>query len=128
MADQQQLPGTGRNRCSANGFEDLRRIGAVEFRHDLDLRRGDAVLHGLPSGVPGLPGADGVRHQHGPGRGRMAGDPVAHLRGILVAAVVEPAILVAAAWRVSLGLGVTQQHQTAHGILESFPVQDSLKG
>jgi hypothetical protein len=57
----------------------------------------------------------------------MAGDPVAHLGGIPVAAVVEPAVLVTAARRVSLCLGVTQQHQTAHGILESIPVQNNLQ-
>ena len=47
--------------------------------------------------------------------------------GILVAAVVEAAILVTAARRVGLGLGVTQQHQTAHGILESLRVQNNLQ-
>ncbi|BAL75604.1 hypothetical protein S23_23910 [Bradyrhizobium cosmicum] len=54
----------------------------------------------------------------------MAGDPVADPGRVLVAAVVEAAILVTAARRVGLGLGVTQQHQTAHGILESLYVQD----
>jgi hypothetical protein len=57
----------------------------------------------------------------------MGGDPVADLSGIALAAVVEPAVLVATARRVSLGLGVTQQHQTAHGILESFHVQNNLQ-
>jgi hypothetical protein len=57
----------------------------------------------------------------------MGGDPVADLRGILVATLVEPAVLVTAARRVGLGLGVTQQHQTAHGILESLRVQDNLQ-
>ncbi|MEY9753872.1 hypothetical protein ABIE73_001267 [Bradyrhizobium yuanmingense] len=57
----------------------------------------------------------------------MGRDPVSHPRGILVAAVVEPAVLVTAARCVGLGLGVTQQHQTAHGILESFHVQDNLQ-
>ena len=57
----------------------------------------------------------------------MGGDPVADLRRILVAALVEAAILVTAARRVGLGLGVTQQHQTAHGILESFHVQNNLQ-
>src|SRR3954447_1288936 len=32
VANQQQLPGIGRDGCSANGFEDLRRIGPVKFR------------------------------------------------------------------------------------------------
>jgi hypothetical protein len=57
----------------------------------------------------------------------MGGDPVAHPRRILVAALVEPAVLVTAARRVGLGLGVTQQHQTAHGILESLCVQNNLR-
>jgi hypothetical protein len=57
----------------------------------------------------------------------MSGDPVADLCGILLATLVEPPVLVAAAWRVSLGLGVTQQHQTAHGILESLRVQNNLQ-
>jgi hypothetical protein len=57
----------------------------------------------------------------------MGGDPVPDLSRVLVAAVVEAAILVTAARRVSLGLGVTQQHQTAHGILESFHVQNNLQ-
>ena len=43
------------------------------------------------------------------------------------AAIIEPAVLIATAWRVRLGLGVTQQHQTAHGILESFHVQNNLQ-
>jgi len=46
----------------------------------------------------------------------MAGDPAADLR-VLAATVVEPAVLIAAARRVGLGLGVTQQHQTAHGAI-----------
>ena len=115
VADQHQLLRVGRDGCSANGFQDLGGIGAVEFRQDLHLRRGDAVLHRLPGNVPGLPGPDGVRHQHGLGEGRMAADPAADLGGVLAAAVVEATVLVTAARRVGLGLGVTQQHQTAHG-------------
>ncbi|GEC43820.1 hypothetical protein BJA01nite_14620 [Bradyrhizobium japonicum] len=57
----------------------------------------------------------------------MGGEPIPDLRGVLVAAVVEATILVTAARRVSLGLGVTQQHQTAHGILESLRVQNNLQ-
>ncbi|WP_244621270.1 hypothetical protein FJN17_34535 [Bradyrhizobium symbiodeficiens] len=57
----------------------------------------------------------------------MGGHPIADPGGILMAAVVEAAILVTAARRVGLGLGVTQQHQTAHGILESFHVQNNLQ-
>jgi hypothetical protein len=34
--------------------------------------------------------------------------------GVLPAALVKTAILVAATWRVGFGLGVPQQHQTAH--------------
>ncbi len=58
----------------------------------------------------------------------MRGDPVAHLGCIHAAAIVEAAILVAAARRVRLGLGVTQQHQTAHGIPESFCSRINLQG
>ncbi len=47
----------------------------------------------------------------------MAGDPAADLGGVAAAAVVEAAVLIAAARRVVLGLGVTQQHQTAHGAI-----------
>ena len=47
----------------------------------------------------------------------MAADPAADLGGVVVAAVVEPAVLIAAARRVGFGLGVTQQHQTAHGAI-----------
>src|SRR3954454_6362855 len=127
VADQQQLPRISRNGCSANGFQDLGGIGGVEFRQDLDLRRCDAVLHGLPGNIPGLPSPDGMRDQDGLGKGGMGGHPVADLGGILVAAVVEPAVLVTAAGRVGLGLGVTQQHQTAHGTLESLRAQNNLQ-
>jgi hypothetical protein len=34
-----------------------------------------------------------------------------------VATVVQPAVLIAARRRVVFGLGVTQQHQTAHGAI-----------
>ena len=51
----------------------------------------------------------------------MPADPAADGGGIQPAAVVEPAVLVLARGRVMFGLGVTQQHQTAHGrILDSF--------
>ena len=46
---------------------------------------------------------------------RMPADPAADLGGIIAAAVVKSAVLIAAAWRVVFGLGVTKQHQTAHG-------------
>ncbi len=45
----------------------------------------------------------------------MAGDPVADLGGVAAPALVETAVLVLPGGRVSLGLGMTQQHQTAHG-------------
>ena len=49
----------------------------------------------------------------------MPADPAADLGGVLAATVIESAVLVAAARRVVLGLGVTKQHQTAHdGILD----------
>jgi hypothetical protein len=47
----------------------------------------------------------------------MLGDPAADLGCVASAAVVEPAVPITAAWRVALGLGVTQQHQTAHGAI-----------
>ena len=47
----------------------------------------------------------------------MRGHPAADLGGIAPAAVVETAVLVAAARCVVFGLGVTQQHQTAHGAI-----------
>ena len=51
----------------------------------------------------------------------MPADPAADFGGIEPATVVQPAVLVAARGRVSFGLGVTQQHQTAHGRnLDSF--------
>jgi hypothetical protein len=45
----------------------------------------------------------------------MAADPAAHGGGVEPAAIVETAVLVLAGGRVILGLGMTQQHQTAHG-------------
>jgi hypothetical protein len=44
-------------------------------------------------------------------------DKAADLGGIAAAAVVEPSVHIAATGRVMLGLGVTQQHQTAHGAI-----------
>ena len=47
----------------------------------------------------------------------MPRDPAADLGGVEPAALVETAVLVAAGGRVVFGLGVTQQHQTAHGAI-----------
>jgi hypothetical protein len=47
----------------------------------------------------------------------MARDPAADLGRIEPAAVIETAVLVAAGGCVVFGLGVTQQHQTAHGAI-----------
>jgi hypothetical protein len=47
----------------------------------------------------------------------MPTDPAADFRGVAAAAIVEPAILIAARRRFVFGLGVTQQHQTAHGAI-----------
>jgi hypothetical protein len=44
----------------------------------------------------------------------MAADPSADFGCVAVTAVVEPAILIAAAWRLAFGFGVPEQHQTAH--------------
>jgi hypothetical protein len=42
-------------------------------------------------------------------------DPVADCGGIKPPAIVETAVSVLTRGRVSFGLGMTQQHQTAHG-------------
>ena len=47
----------------------------------------------------------------------MMADPAADFGGIMAAAIVEPAVLIAARRRVVFGLGMTQQHQTAHGAI-----------
>jgi hypothetical protein len=47
----------------------------------------------------------------------MPRHPAADLGGIEPAALVEAAVLILAAGRVVFGLGVTQQHQTAHGAI-----------
>jgi len=44
----------------------------------------------------------------------MAADPAADLGGVLCSALIETAVLVPAGGCVVFGLGVTQQHQTAH--------------
>ena len=45
----------------------------------------------------------------------MAADPAADGGGVEPAAIVETAVLVLPRGRVIFGLGMTQQHQTAHG-------------
>jgi len=45
----------------------------------------------------------------------MLADPATDLGSVTTAAAVEPAVFIAATRRVVLGLGVPQQHQTAHG-------------
>ena len=47
----------------------------------------------------------------------MPADPGPDLCGVTAAALVEFAVLIAASGRVVLGLGVAQQHQTAHGAI-----------
>jgi hypothetical protein len=47
----------------------------------------------------------------------MPANPAANLGGVGQAPFVEPPVLIAAARRVVFGLGVTQQHQTAHGAI-----------
>jgi hypothetical protein len=101
----------------ADGLQQLRGIGAIEFPQNFDLRRPDPVLHGLPGDLPGLVRPDRVRNQHGVRKRRMPADKAADLGGVVAAAVVEPSVHIAAAGRVGLGLGVTQQHQTAHGAI-----------
>jgi hypothetical protein len=50
----------------------------------------------------------------------MPADPAADFSGVLPAAVVEAAVTVLARGRISLSLGVTEQHQTAHGRKSRF--------
>jgi hypothetical protein len=51
----------------------------------------------------------------------MSADPAADIGRIPPSALVESAILIAARGRIALGLGMTQQHQTAHEYrLDSF--------
>ena len=45
----------------------------------------------------------------------MPADPAADSGGVEPAAVIETAVLVLTRGRVVFGLGMTQQHQTAHG-------------
>jgi hypothetical protein len=47
----------------------------------------------------------------------MPADPAADLCGLRPATFVEPAVLITSAGRFVFGLGVTQQHQTAHGAI-----------
>jgi hypothetical protein len=47
----------------------------------------------------------------------MPTDPATDLGGVVLTALVEPPVLVATRRRLALGLGMTQQHQTAHGIV-----------
>ena len=58
----------------------------------------------------------------------MPADPGSDGGGIQPAALVETAVLVMARRRVVFGLGVTQQHQTAHGRdLDSVLVSTNLQ-
>src|ERR1043166_5488421 len=78
------------------------------------------IPHRLPRQCPGLLGADGGGDLDHVGKWLMGREPAADFGGIPVAARIEAAVLVAAGWRVRLGLGVTQQHQTAHDDLDSY--------
>ncbi len=56
VADHHQPPGIG-GFGHADDLQQLRRVGAVEFGQELDLRRGEIlgrVLHRLPDDLPGL--------------------------------------------------------------------------
>jgi hypothetical protein len=58
----------------------------------------------------------------------MAANPAADGASVEPAAVVETAVLVLPRGRVTFGLGMTQQHQTAHGRnLDSVSVQINLQ-
>jgi len=51
----------------------------------------------------------------------MRGDPAADFDSVAAAAIIEPAVLIPPGRRLSLGLGVAQQHQTAHGAISIRP-------
>ncbi len=72
------------------------------------------MLHRFPGDLPGLECPDRRRNQHEVGKRRMPADPVADRGGIVPAAVVQTAVLVLPGRSVTFGLGMTQQHQTAH--------------
>jgi hypothetical protein len=44
----------------------------------------------------------------------MPADPATDLGRVVASTVVEPAVLITACWCVIFGLGVPEQHQTAH--------------
>ena len=92
----------------------LRRIGTIEVRNRPGLRQRRVVLHRVGGEVPGLLGPDGRRYQHDIGTWRMPADPASDVGRIPPSAFVESAVLIAARGRFALGLGMTQQHQTAH--------------
>ena len=56
----------------------------------------------------------------------MPADPAADGGGVEPAAVVETAVLVLPRGRVIFGLGMTQQHQTAHGRNLEFGPESEL--
>jgi hypothetical protein len=101
----------------ADGVQKVGGVGAIEFRHKVDLWLGNQIFHRLPGYLPGLVRPDRGRNQHGIGERRMPADPPADFCGVMQAAIVEPAVPIAARGSVVLGLGVTQQHQTAHGAI-----------
>jgi hypothetical protein len=47
----------------------------------------------------------------------MTANPAADLGGVVAATIIETPVLIAARRRVMFSLGVTQQHQTAHGAI-----------
>src|SRR5579871_2708255 len=95
VTDQHQTLGIGYYR-TANGFQELDRIRAIKFRHELDLWRWRTVLHRLPGDLPGLVRPNRRRNHDGIGKRRMAGDPVPDLGSVLATPLIEAAVLVAA--------------------------------
>ena len=87
---------------------------------------GTSVLHRRPGNFPGLLRPDRGRNQHGIGKRRMPRDPAADLGGVMRGRGRRDGGPVAAAGRVVLGLGVTQQHQTAHGAISIRSSPDRL--
>ena len=100
----------------ADDLQQLRRLGAVEF-----VGRNSTCGGGTRSFIASQAMSQvccartAVETSTRSGKGGCAADPAADLGGIAPAAVVETAVLVLPRRRVGLGLGMTQQHQTAHG-------------
>ena len=108
----------------ADDLQQLRRLGAVEFGQEFDLRRRRTWPRpASPAGRSPRSAAPAPRSKPAPGREQAGARPIQPpmAAASLPAAVVEAAVLILPRGRVVFGLGMTQQHQTAHGRnLDSF--------